>query len=579
MKAALKLIFIINILFLHALTYAADHKYYVSQDGSGYRNGTSLANAWSVSDFNSSLNWSTIDQANKIDPGDTVYFSGKITSTLYPQGSGSFGNYITLDGYEEGNCDPINSKCTKSAEISNSRSAIYFTNQNYIIIQDFRMSEDGLDFIGKNTSDDSSHIIIRRNEIHDAEGNCINIDYGDYFTIGGVLGDGNEIYDCGLDTSGADISPLHTQDIVISYNHLYATKSNGDSGDHGIDGIVTHYVNRMLVEFNSIHSHNDRYGSDARGEDGMDLKRETADVIIRFNKIYDHQGQANIQIQGGTHNVYVYGNRLMSSIWGGVFIYGRNKGYASIDNIHIWSNEIFGNAKNAITIVTDGDQVGTIYIYNNTMAFNGFAYTDIYGRFHTPDKWDCALKLIAGSSNIKNNIFYKNQPDISTYIQVNTSSTDRIGTLEHNTYYWPGKTSMVGYNGSNQTIATLQVKYNLENHQIAGEDSNPGMNDPDGPDNVYGTADDDYTLNGSQIDNGADLSLCFNIQIQDVTHTVCYNDALDPSTTNWSATPPTVGTSKQENYGSWERGSYVYTGKGKKSSAQLVAPRSLRIAD
>jgi hypothetical protein len=575
MKTALKTIFIINFLFLPALTYAAAHSYHVTQKGAGYRTGKSLANAWSVSDFNSSAKWSTIDHQNRIDPGDTVYFSGIITSTLYPQGSGSSGNYITLDGYEAGNCDPINSKCERSAEINNSDSAIYFTTQDYVIIQDFRITNDGLDFIGKSTSNDSSHIIMRRNEIHDIDGNCINIDYGDYFTIGGEHGDGNEIYDCGVDTSDADISPAYTEDIIISYNHLYATKSNGDSGDRGIDGIVTHYVKRMLIEYNSIHSHNDRYGSDARGEDGMDLKRETTDVIIRFNKIYDHQGAANILLQGGTHNVYVYGNRLMSSIWGGVFIYARKKGFASIDNIHIWSNEISGNAKNAITTVSDGDELGTIYIYNNTMAFNGFAYTDIYGRFHTPDQWDCALKLTAGSANIKNNIVYKKQPDISTYIHVNTNSTDRISTLEHNIYYWPSQTSVVDYDGSNRTVATLQSTYNLENYQIVGEDSNPGLNDPDGPDNVFGTADDNYTLNGSNVDNGADLSQCFKIKIQDVTHTVCYNDALDPRTTNWSTTPPTVGTSKQEDYGYWDRGAYAYT----RRKSALAAPSKLRISN
>ena len=141
-KADLKMIFIINILLIPALTYAQGHTYYVTQNGNGYRNGTSFVNAWSVSDFNSSINWSTTDHTNKIDPGDTVYFSGAITSTLYPQGSGSSGNFITLDGYEAGNCDPINSKCTKSAEINNSSSAIYFTTQDYVIIQDFRMTND-----------------------------------------------------------------------------------------------------------------------------------------------------------------------------------------------------------------------------------------------------------------------------------------------------------------------------------------------------------------------------------------------------------------------------------------------------
>jgi len=560
---------------LPSQVHAAANTYYVTQNGNGARSGQSLGSAWSVSDFNRSANWSISDNPNRIDPGDTVYFSGTITSTLYPQGSGSSGKYITLDGYESGNCDPINSECTGSAEITNSSSSIRLTTQDYIIIQDFRIDGGGLDFLGTSKSNDSSYIIIRRNEIHDIEGNGINIDYGDYFTIGGAYGDGNEMYDIGIDTSDGDISPYWTDDIIISYNHLFATKSNGNSRDRGIDGIVTHHVNRMLVEYNSIHSHNDRYGSDARGEDGMDLKQETHNVIIRFNKIYDHLGQTNITLQGGTNDVYIYGNLLNNASWAAVLVYGRKKGFASLDNIHIWSNVMSGNKKNAIAIYSDGDDVGKIYIYNNTLAYSGVRYTDIYDRAHTPDQWYCGLRLLSGTAYIKNNILYRNQPKISTYIQANSNSTYRIRTLEHNTYYWPGKTSYFDYGGGKRSVATLQTTYGLEDDSPAGETSNPGLTDPNGADNIYGTEDDNYTLDGTNIDNGKDLSRCFDVSVQGRNYHMCYNDALDPRTTNWEINPPIVRTTKQENYGSWDRGAYVYTGDT--PSQELSPPRLLQI--
>lgn len=62
--------------------------YYVTQAGAGSANGTSLGNAWSVATFNG------ITSTN---PGDTVLFSGAITSQVTPADSGSSNNPITLD--------------------------------------------------------------------------------------------------------------------------------------------------------------------------------------------------------------------------------------------------------------------------------------------------------------------------------------------------------------------------------------------------------------------------------------------------------------------------------------------------
>jgi len=62
--------------------------YYVTQSGSGSKDGSSLANAWSLATYNSS---------SQPSGGDTVFFSGTITSTVVPNTSGSSGKVLTLD--------------------------------------------------------------------------------------------------------------------------------------------------------------------------------------------------------------------------------------------------------------------------------------------------------------------------------------------------------------------------------------------------------------------------------------------------------------------------------------------------
>lgn len=63
--------------------------YYVTQSGAGSRNGLTLANAWSVANYNGTATPTA---------GDTVFFSGTITSTVSPNSSGtSSSNRLTLD--------------------------------------------------------------------------------------------------------------------------------------------------------------------------------------------------------------------------------------------------------------------------------------------------------------------------------------------------------------------------------------------------------------------------------------------------------------------------------------------------
>jgi hypothetical protein len=529
---------------------------YVTQSGAGLKNGSNLANAYSVAQFNDANKWtSLISSTDKLfGPGDHAYFSGTITSEIKPAGSGVSGAPIVLDGYEAGDCDPINSECSSSAELTSSAD-FKLTTQDYIIIQDFRLSDDSaISLNGSSTENDSSYVTIRRCEIHDSEGQGIDVDYGDHITVGGSYGDGNEIYDIGNDTGGGDVTGERTEGFTISYNHLYATKSNGDSGDRGIDGIVTHYCEGMLIEYNSIHSHNDKYGE--KGENGIDLKRETKDVIIRFNKIYDHRGDSQITLQGGTSNCYIYGNRIYNGK-SGILVYARNGDYDPIEDIHIWSNEIFGFGTQGFTTLSDGDTISDVYLYNNTFAFNGFDFEKLDGTTSYASSASVAIQTGSGETNIKNNIIYKSLPDETDYKQLYSGSTSTIGDFSNNVFYWPGNDSIIRYDGSYYTIANYNSTYGGD--QI---DTDPGLIDPDGTDNTYGTEDDNYRLDGTYSNNALDLSgTVGSLIIQGETYTMTWDTCLDPAT-DWSGQPSStkILTMDQDDEGAgWENGAYCFT--------------------
>ena len=550
-----------------ALSHAAD-VYYVTQSGAGDTDGSSLENAYSVAQFN------TLQGGYA---GSTFYFSGALTSTVDVNVYGLAGNYVTLDGYAAGDCAPIDAtlateQCTSSARFNNdgatltNRRAFQLTNQDYVIIQDFRSDGGTFGFNGTGDGNCSSHIIVRRNEIHDIDGGGIDADWGNYYTIGGADGDGNEMYDIGTGTADGDIKFYFVDDFIVSYNHLYATKTSGTSADRGIDGVIMNGdCTNGLIEYNSIHSHKDRYGGEY-GENAIDIKTETNNIIIRYNKLYDYYQEAAININSGAHYIYIYGNFIGESVFG-IQVASKDEvpSLPATENIHIWSNILSGNMKAGLAFIAQSNPIGNVYFYNNTVSYNGFPYTGLNGTYHDASGNDyTGMYLYAdGDGYFENNIFYYNQPTKSTYSHFyDASGTDRVAALEHNTYFFPSQTSTVHYDGSNRTIAYLKSNYSLEDDATEGEDSDPGLNNPDGTDEEYGTPDDDLSLDGNNINDGRDISgTIATVTVQGVSHgagELDYDIGLSPNT-DWSTTPPTVATASRDTYG-WSRGAYVYTG-------------------
>ena len=124
--------------------------YYVTQSGASGHDGSS-GNEWSMAEFNSSSKWSATESATKIDPGDTVNFSGSFTTALQiPTGYGGLqGLPVYLDGWAGGDCDMLaNRGCAAAATIDiagtgSSDSCIEGVGSSYIQVKDFVLADAG----------------------------------------------------------------------------------------------------------------------------------------------------------------------------------------------------------------------------------------------------------------------------------------------------------------------------------------------------------------------------------------------------------------------------------------------------
>jgi len=86
----------VGILLLASAAAAKANDIYIAQTAAGSANGSTCANAYAVSYFNISGNWSSTGSGAKIGAGTTVHLCGTISTELTIQGSGSSGNVVKL---------------------------------------------------------------------------------------------------------------------------------------------------------------------------------------------------------------------------------------------------------------------------------------------------------------------------------------------------------------------------------------------------------------------------------------------------------------------------------------------------
>jgi hypothetical protein len=550
--------------------------YYVSQDGAGLHNGT-VGNEWSVVEFNNPANWSNTDgDPIRIDPGDTVYFSNIVTITTQikpPEGNSgdsSSGGYITLDGWQGGNCNPVAvGDCANAVVVDRPSSfgqdnyCFHLIDNNYFVIQDFKCvdSYGGILTRGSsNSSDpDSEELIIRRNYFYDsaptvAEFIAIRLTTFDTsgnnnsynnVTIGGANGDGNLVVSESSENAGYIdnrrlILANYCNDLLVSHNLAYFNSIPRYGANGSIFQLL--HSDRVLLEYNYFYNAPRYCVQLAQGGDSQ---------IIRFNKFTNCQAGIAATAENLTwqENVYIYGN-LFYDIYGGIVLSRNYRGF------HIWSN-VFNNItlepgetiyNEAITVTNGvGYTPNDVYIYNNTIARSAQ---------NSSFKYDSGLYIEGNNYQdvyVKNNIFYYNNSNANDR-QVSVVNSGSLEELEHNTYASDNDVVLY-YSGNDRNFDYMQAN-GWENEVPAGEEIHNLLTTP-----IFNDATNyDYTLDGSHVDNGSDdFSRCFFVVIQGVIRHICYSDALSPST-DWTVTPPDVRTANQEYNGSgWERGAYVYS--------------------
>ncbi|MFC1611319.1 right-handed parallel beta-helix repeat-containing protein [Myxococcota bacterium] len=540
MNTTSRSIHLLVFLLLPSLSHAQSASYFVTQTGSGSGNGTEH-NAWSVSDFNDPQNWSSAESADRIDPGDTVFFSGTITSEITLQGSGTREKRIVIDGYQSDDCDPINSVCSDSAVVDRNdpESGTYYginiNHSDHIIVQDFRLiaCSSGIVEILPGGSND---ITIRRNDLEDMRMHGIYVYGTTDATIGGANGDGNRVYNVGengLASATVGVDVVVANHTVVSYNLIYNdSRLYSDADAIGVVG-----ANYNLIEYNTTHS---------LGEDGIDFKNGSDFNIYRFNHAYNTI-QSPCQVQNDTDHSYVYGNRLHRADnpgedWSGLLI------YRGADDVHAWANIIYENDGPGVGVYCQGSgdtaTSVTIGIDNNTIVRNLLNASQGYhvGIFNI-----CGTDLSA-----KNNILVNNQPG-GYGRQIYTVQTGI--TLDYNHYHHDGYSApIVNWNGTDYEITSpltstaLFAATGQEEHGAAGV---PGFSDSD---------NDDFTPDGTNVNNGVDLGgTIATVTIQGVDYVMDRKWALDPINTDWTTVPPTVIVVDQNAHGAgWEKGAYVH---------------------
>lgn len=497
--------------FLPIRTWGATH--YVGQTAAGRGDGGSYANRMSVA----------IHNASSFKAGDTIYLCDRIKSSVIVPSSGISGNEITYRGDYGGHAGILTYYGSVAAFAANGK--------DYLIIDGLEIKDGNIGMAFRNGCD---YVTIKNCIVHNMTGksskgiqitsNTLPKTRNSNFIIGGAKGDGNTVYDCGIDTGGVDIGLAHTDNLTVSYNQCY-----GGGTATGIDGICLNYCDVGVIEYNRIYDHIKSDGAQY-GEDGIDTKG-SSNIHIRYNVIYGNRaggiGVNNSDaMNANSRNIYIYHNLI--------YDHKTNIVVSDVDeNVYIWSNILYGSTKgHGISCTQTGSN---IHIYNNILVNNHGAKGDKF-----------AIVLGAGSDYyIKNNIFYSNTHNDL----ISKASAATNINLDYNHYYYTGGAARVRWNDANITLTKLKAF----GQEVNGREGDPLFT------NVGGH---DYTLQfGSPCkDTGTDRLGAI------------YADGLEPGGTDWSTTPCTIKTTNQGVYGSWEKGAYIYTG-----SQLLKPPQYLKI--
>ena len=410
-----KLELVLVLFLLQTICLSAQNTYYVDADNGNNNNlGLSQSDA-----FQSITHAST-----KVSPGDTIkvlpgIYTGENPTNLFDEilllGSGSPDNYVTYQGIPDGNGN-------LPKIISNSLQGLTVSFGSYMIIENFEVVSGNQDVKGmiNNPSfgresyrarsgislvNNSHHIIVRNNYVHDFPGGGINVGGGDV-----ILFEENLVEHCGFGARNA-----------TSGMGTYQMRDLGGAP-------FPEYPNHRVIFKNNI----SRYNINLRGFEGSIGNNRVTDgngIIID-----DHLHEQSNNPQPYSGRTLVIGNICYGNGGRGINLFSSN-------NIDVYNNTLFDNAQttripNPPYEIAIADSQLFIGLVNNARIKNNIFYNS-NGSRTTIDTWR--------DSNItyNNNIHWNTNgnpipinsndiianPRLTRVIGLTSSQTNLFGTL------------------------------------------------------------------------------------------------------------------------------------------------------
>jgi hypothetical protein len=622
-KIIFQLLFVGTLIIFPIISHSAQNEYFVTQNGTGTQSGKTLSDAWSISEFNSTAKWSSVDDPDRIDPGDTVHFSGTFYSKLYVQGSGKSGLYITLDGknanlgyngtYWGGGLITIDQKSFirvqnfhidgNITELPNtsSQGGIYIksdsaTSSEYINLDnnEIQKTVNGVWYSGK-----VENLTITRNYFHDLNGSGIrggnyNQYRPSYIKIGGSLGMGNTFVNVGyLDSyynTDAFVHLDQTSHVIFSYNNGYNTKE-----DWGMSGLYGNEVTNALVEYNILHDFNSKHHRSAIAFKGDQLESVyEGPYIIRFNHIWNSHGDdeswgdssSGISATGNWKGLYVYGNYVHDcgiGIKPNISWAVQHKDGYDCSNAYVFSNIISTTQFAGIRIEGQPgdsyDKINYAYIFNNSIYNSGTMDLSLGRGYKDSSNYsaylnDSAISMILkgvqlNTQTYMNNVIINSRPNEIESIAMNIRSETINLENDYNHYYSQNSNAIkIRYQNDSDSV----VHYDWNSSDRPG---NEGANDSTGNPYFKDVTKGDFRLTSNSTDlinSGFDMGtgIIASVLIHGKDYAIPWDFAFGGGTI-WSASDPdqiVIDVQSRDAIG-WDIGAYGNVQSSELSTAQV----------
>jgi len=528
--------------FILICSFARAEDIYIAQSAAGSENGTSCANAYAVTWFNTSGNWQNPKTSGKIGPGDTTHLCGTISSPLTVYASGDEGNVITIYWEDD----------AKLSAAANSGYWITVGSHNYI------------------TFDGGTNGIIENTD--NGTGSEYGGTYNNQVTTGGITSSGDEITVQDLTIQNLYVRKGYTMDPAVGSTGMFFNYCNGitiqdvtiqhaksgivfqtrdGEGDIWIDG-TTVYGSNHNIEIAHVSGTLSHVTISNCILDGMDFwEQETPSPDLGFHRdlIFPHTDYT-------LQYFYIYNNRLgpgydpQTSVAGTAAIYfdGNLGSTPTYSDAYVFNNQFllksplsWSGCQGAACVGSSEGDIGLV-ANNIFVAGSGVTNNISFGIEH---------------GIVANNItYYPSGGTFGIYFKINSDSLsgDSI-TVNKNIYYgvksWDFSYSIyqrgVGYKCAQSTFSGYQACT-----AASGQDADSTTDDPEfiNPSPVVGTGNYHLQATSPAIGTGINLT--------SYASQITTNDSSDMAAAAAAALVKDIDGVSRDPSDPWDMGIYVY---------------------